>query len=298
MKTLLVSLGSNLGNRKAQICQAVAMMEERLGTEVILSSCYENAPSGFDSENYFLNAAARCETNLSAERVLDITESIERELGRMEKTNQGEYHDRTIDIDLLALGNDVVESDRLTLPHPRIASRRFVLQPLCQVASEMKHPVLGQTYKELLNKLNHLRIRAVRIASEEMADAISQLLPQLTATFAPYTYSMLANLLDNPTTHLHVGYDEEDHIRGIYTLCIALSPTGRKAWIEDVVVDEKCRGRGYGRQLIEHAVEVARSLGAKSVNLTSKPSRNAANELYRRCEFHQRETNVYRMDLA
>lgn len=297
MKTLLVALGSNLGDREAQIRRAVAMMEERFSTKMLLSPCIETAPSGFDSKNSFLNAAARCETDLLAARILDITETIERELGRKEKSSEGAYHDRLIDIDLLALGDEVLETDCLTLPHPRMADRRFVLEPLCQVASDIVHPILGKTYKELLDALNRLKISEVSADTEDVVDAINRLLLQLSADSIPYTVSMLADLLKNPATHLFVGHDEENRVCATYTLCIAPSITGCKAWIEDVVVDESCRGRGYGRQLIAHAVEAARALKAKSLNLTSRPDRQAANALYRRCGFHRRETNVYRMKL-
>lgn len=297
MKTLLVSFGSNLGDRETQIRQAADLLAKRIGTLKALSPCYESEPLGFESSHPFLDAAAVYETQLMPEELLQNAEEVERELGRTQKSVDGEYHDRPIDIDLLALDDMVVQTERLTLPHPRLTGRRFVLCPLCDVAPDAIHPISGRTYRELLDRLNTLHISKIWHASEEMVEALNRLMPQLVTYYAPYTFGMLANLIDNPTTYLYVGRDEDNVIRATYTLCITPSPTGRKAWIEDVVVDESCRHRGYGRQLIEHGVERARELGAKSVNLTSRPARASANRLYQSLGFEQRETNVYRLNL-
>ncbi len=294
MKTLYIALGSNMGDREQLIRRAIQLMAARVGRCVAVSSMYETAPWGFVSPNTFLNAAACLETTLEAEQILDETERIERELGRMYKSVGGAYADRPIDIDLLALGDEVVENPRLTLPHPHMTERRFVMEPLCEIAPEVVHPTMKMSYRELLHRLNRLDIEQVETASKEMVEALNRLMPQLTTNAVHYDQGMLEGLLSAPGTSLFAGRDETGKICGTYTLCETVSPTGTKMWLEDVVVDEACRGRGYGQQMIEHAVATSRAKGAKSLNLTSKPQREAANRLYRRCGFVLRDTNVYR----
>ncbi|MBQ7635033.1 MAG: 2-amino-4-hydroxy-6-hydroxymethyldihydropteridine diphosphokinase [Bacteroidaceae bacterium] len=296
MKELLVSFGSNIGSRETHIQRAAALLAERVGRLCALSSLRETAPWGFSSDNAFLNACAIYHTSLSATALLDASESVERELGRTEKTTGSTYHDRTIDVDLLALGDEVVQSNRLTLPHPAIARRRFVLEPLCEVAAEAVHPVLKKSYRELLALLNHLAISEAAEATAELVCAVNRLLPGLSSSAPALTESELSALIANPSTHLFVGQDEEGNICGMATLCLTFSPTGCKAWVEDVVVDAACRGRGYGRQLVAHVAEASRRSGARSLNLTSRPERTAANALYRSLGFKARATNVYRLD--
>lgn len=103
----------------------------------------------------------------------------------------------------------------------------------------------------------------------------------------------IGELLAQPSIDLMV-YKDEGEILGMLTLVTFTIPTGTRAWIEDVVVDDAARGKGVGRALVEAACDLATTRGAKSVDLTSRPSREAANRLYRRCGFEARETNVYR----
>jgi ribosomal protein S18 acetylase RimI-like enzyme len=103
--------------------------------------------------------------------------------------------------------------------------------------------------------------------------------------------------MNSESTKLFLASDE-DGVFGMLSLVLFRIPTGRKAWVEDVVVDEKARGRGVGKLLTEHAVRVAREHGAHSVDLTSRPSRAAANALYQRVGFQQRESNVYRFNTS
>ena len=124
-------------------------------------------------------------------------------------------------------------------------------------------------------------------------DAINGLLPQLSPSAVALEESDLRNIVDSESTKLFLAIDE-DGVFGMLSLVLFRIPTGRKAWVEDVVVDEKARGRGVGKLLIEHAIQVAREHGAHSVDLTSRPSREAANALYQRVGFQKRETNVYR----
>ena len=128
-------------------------------------------------------------------------------------------------------------------------------------------------------------------------DAINGLLPQLSSSAVALDESDLTNIVDSESTKLFLAIDE-DGVFGMLSLVLFRIPTGRKAWVEDVVVDEKARGRGVGKLLTEHAIQVAREHGAHSVDLTSRPSREAANALYQRVGFEQRETNVYRFQAS
>ena len=129
-------IGSNLGNREANLLRAIELLHERVGECVACSSVYRSAPQGFVSENEFANIVAVCRTIHSPEEVLLITQQIEREMGRTEKSVNGVYHDRVIDIDLLqARGDEAIRrsGERLTLPHPRMQERDFVMIPLREV---------------------------------------------------------------------------------------------------------------------------------------------------------------------
>ena len=132
-------IGSNLGNREANLLRAIELLHERVGECVACSSVYRSAPQGFVSDNEFANMVAVCQTVHSPEEVLLITQQIEREMGRTEKSVNGVYHDRVIDIDLLlARGDEANEAirrsgERLTLPHPRMQERDFVMIPLREV---------------------------------------------------------------------------------------------------------------------------------------------------------------------
>ena len=129
-------LGTNLGNREENLRRALEMLHERVGECIACSSVYRSAPQGFVSENEFANMVAVCQTDASPEEVLLITQQIEREMGRTEKSVNGIYHDRVIDIDLLqARGDEAIRrsSERLTLPHPRMQERDFVQVPLREV---------------------------------------------------------------------------------------------------------------------------------------------------------------------
>jgi 2-amino-4-hydroxy-6-hydroxymethyldihydropteridine diphosphokinase len=132
-------IGSNLGNREENLRRAIELLHERVGECIACSSVYRSAPQGFVSENEFANIVAVCQSDYSPEEVLTITQQIECEMGRIEKSINGVYHDRVIDIDLLqARGNEANEAIRrsdesLTLPHPRMQERDFVMIPLREV---------------------------------------------------------------------------------------------------------------------------------------------------------------------
>lgn len=150
---IYLGLGTNLGNKEQHLRDAVQQIEKRVGEVTSLSAFYETAPWGFSSENSFLNAAVCVETSLPALCVLHETQAIERELGRSAKSVNRAYADRVIDIDLLCYGEQILTLKDLTLPHPLMTERRFVMEPLAGIAPTVIHPVLGQTMQELLEAL-------------------------------------------------------------------------------------------------------------------------------------------------
>ena len=152
MPKVYFSLGTNLGNREGNLRAAVAQIQERIGDVVSLSSFYETQPWGFVSSHVFLNAAACVETSLAPVEVLQLTQEIERELGRTYKSVNGAYSDRLIDIDLLLYDDWVFHTEELTLPHPLMTERAFVMDPLCEIAAEVVHPVFHRTMRELRRK--------------------------------------------------------------------------------------------------------------------------------------------------
>lgn len=132
---LFLSLGSNLGDREQMLRRAIVLIGERIGTVQRVSSFIETEPWGFQSKHPFLNAACLVQTTLSPEQCLDETQKIERELGRKRKSKDGIYHDRPIDIDLLLYGDLKLNTPRLTLPHPHMLERDFVMIPLREIMS-------------------------------------------------------------------------------------------------------------------------------------------------------------------
>ena len=132
-----------------------------------------------------------------------------------------------------------------------------------------------------------------------LVEAFTRLVPQLSKSNPPPTADELEAIVDAPASILllAVDPDADGAVLGSLTLAWFRIPTGVRAWIEDVVVDEQARGRGVGEALNRVALERARELGARTVDLTSRPSREAANRLYRRIGFEPRETNVYRYTL-
>lgn len=131
-------------------------------------------------------------------------------------------------------------------------------------------------------------------ATDELVDAFVRLTPQLSRSSAAPNAEILTEIIDSPATHLLVARDDRGNIVGSLTLVLFRIPTGVRAWIEDVVVDEAARGQGVGEALNRFAIDVAAERGARSVDLTSRPSREAANRLYQRLGFAPRDTNVYR----
>ena len=137
---------------------------------------------------------------------------------------------------------------------------------------------------------------AVHTVDDELVEAFDRLIPQLSSSSPPPTRDHLTAMVDSEDTVLYVAR-VGGRILGSLTLAFYRIPTGTKAWIEDVVVDAEARGHGVGELLNRAALDEARARGSKDVSLTSRPSREAANRLYRRIGFEPRETNVYRFTL-
>jgi ribosomal protein S18 acetylase RimI-like enzyme len=140
-------------------------------------------------------------------------------------------------------------------------------------------------------------VEVAKSANEALLSGINRLLPQLSSTAPPLTMANLEELVSNSALTFFVALDG-DVLIGTLTLVIFPIPTGLRAWIEDVVVDEAARGLGVGAALTNAATDEARLRGVRSVDLTSRPSREAANALYQKLGFSLRETNVYRFSVG
>lgn len=142
-----------------------------------------------------------------------------------------------------------------------------------------------------------MRVDEQREYAPELREAFDRLTPQLSSSNPPPTDEELKDIISSPATALFVARDDEGWIVGSLTLALFRIPTGLRAWIEDVVVDESVRGQGVGETLNQAAIDRARAAGARTIDLTSRPSREVANRLYRRLGFEPRDTNIYRYDL-
>lgn len=139
-----IGVGSNMGDRLAHISDAMELLGTK-GVKVLrTSSIYETAPLGFKADTQFLNAVFECEATFTAAEVLEIIAGIEGKLGRTRSSDE-RYLSRTIDLDILLFGNHVITTEKLTVPHPRIAERRFVLEPLNELIPNALHPVINRT---------------------------------------------------------------------------------------------------------------------------------------------------------
>ena len=145
---VFLGLGSNLGERESYLNNAVGLIGTSIGFISEKSGIYETEPWGFQSENNFLNMVIKVHTELKPGDLLKKIQGIEDKLGRVRNAKQ--YASRTIDIDILFYANRVIEKPELTIPHPLIQDRRFVLVPLCEIAPLMIHPVLSRTFEDLL----------------------------------------------------------------------------------------------------------------------------------------------------
>ena len=147
---IYLSLGSNLGDRLENIDKAKRLIWRQLGRSYLNSKVFESAPWGYNSVNYFYNCCISVITKLDPLPLMEEILSIEKILGR--ERGLGGYSDRMIDIDLLFFGDLILEHPRLSIPHPAIPKRRFVLEPLSEIAPNLIHPVTGLTVMKMLNQ--------------------------------------------------------------------------------------------------------------------------------------------------
>jgi 2-amino-4-hydroxy-6-hydroxymethyldihydropteridine diphosphokinase len=148
MSKVFLGLGSDLGNREANLLSAIGAVESRVGAINSVSPVYETEPFGFKGDADFLNMVISVETILSPQETLRRVLAIESEMGR--KRAESRNISRIIDIDILLYDDDVINDRSLNVPHPRMHERRFVLVPMNDIAPDLKHPVLGKTISELL----------------------------------------------------------------------------------------------------------------------------------------------------
>ena len=148
MKLIYLALGSNIGDRDANLRAAIQNISTAGIVPLRESPIYETEPVGYTDQRWFLNMVVEAETALFPMQLLTRTGKIERALGRVRTVPNGP---RTIDIDILLYGNAVVRTPRLEIPHPRIQERRFVLAPLADLAPDMRHPVLHKSVRQLLD---------------------------------------------------------------------------------------------------------------------------------------------------
>lgn len=147
MEKVYLCLGGNIGDTRSYLQNAVAMIGRRIGRVVSQSAVYQSEPWGFNAEQMFLNQVVVAETELEPHAVLELCLQIEAELGRTRSGNG--YEPRTIDIDIVFFGQQIINQPDLQVPHPLMHRRNFVLRPLCDVATDFVHPVFGLTVKQL-----------------------------------------------------------------------------------------------------------------------------------------------------
>ena len=156
MKDVYLSLGTNLGEREINLSRAEVLISQRIGQVILSSSNYQTKPVDFVSQNDFINKVILVQTNLSPLNILEATKKIECLLGREKKSHNGLYSDRTIDIDILYMDNEIIDLPDIQIPHPRLHERLFVLEPLNEIAPSFRHPILQKNTSEMIEDIkNH-----------------------------------------------------------------------------------------------------------------------------------------------
>ena len=149
MEEVILSLGSNMGDRAGNLRRAVALIGEGAGNGNSSIRVYETEPWGFSADTPFYNMAAIVQTTLTPPEFLAVLLAIEEKLGRVREPGTERYTSRPIDIDILFFGDRIINSDSLTVPHPRLHERMFVLAPLNEIAPDKVHPVLNRSIRNL-----------------------------------------------------------------------------------------------------------------------------------------------------
>jgi 2-amino-4-hydroxy-6-hydroxymethyldihydropteridine diphosphokinase len=152
-KRIFLSLGSNLGDRRQNLEQALRFLRQSRVEIVHRSSTYETEPQDIAAQPWFLNLAVECRTKFFPIQLLNVLLRIERELGRERRGIKSDKGPRIIDIDLILYGRFIVNCPTLTVPHPRMLQRRFVLAPLVEIDPKLRHPTTGRLLKEHLNEI-------------------------------------------------------------------------------------------------------------------------------------------------
>jgi 2-amino-4-hydroxy-6-hydroxymethyldihydropteridine diphosphokinase len=166
MHVIYLAIGVNVGDKQANIMQAVSLLSEKV-RNIVLAPLYETKPWGYKHQENFINTVVKGETNLSLEKLLLLVKSIETKIGRIKRFRNGP---REIDIDILLYDDVVYRSYTLTIPHPRMHERDFVLQPLVDIAPHIMHPVIHRSVYELMQEIpQEKRVVVKKILSEGFA---------------------------------------------------------------------------------------------------------------------------------
>jgi len=162
-KRVYLSLGSNVGKLEENLQRALTLLENKKIHVVDRSSVYETEPQDVTDQPWFLNMAVACETRCFPLQLLTAVRNIERQMGRRRSIRRGP---RVIDIDILLFGNAVIDTPQLTVPHPRMLERRFVIEPLLEIAPDLVHPVTRRPLRDYLNRVKTQKLRLRRPLSQ------------------------------------------------------------------------------------------------------------------------------------
>ena len=153
MTRCFILFGSNQGDKQALLERACTFINNRCGMLVERSSAYTTEPWGFEAEEWFLNELLVVETELTADELMDKLLEIEAELGRVRHPEKEGYCSRTVDLDILYYGDQIINTEKVTVPHPRLHLRKFALMPLCEIIPDFLHPIFNLSQTQLLEKL-------------------------------------------------------------------------------------------------------------------------------------------------
>jgi 2-amino-4-hydroxy-6-hydroxymethyldihydropteridine diphosphokinase len=151
MIKVFLSLGTNLGNKKANLSTAISEIEKNIGHITLYSGIYETEAWGFECEYNFLNQVILVMTDMEPSRLINSCLAIEKKMGRERKKGEN-YESRIIDIDILFYGESIVAENNLTIPHPQLHKRKFILEPLNEIAPDLVHPLLGKSVWKILEE--------------------------------------------------------------------------------------------------------------------------------------------------